>query len=144
MAPVHSVLRLQKFGSQAVLQPFEGDEVAGPALLVDLDTGTAQLSPRERVEGSYTLVYGVVGVVQLRGGYALLVITAGEKVARLRGGAVWKVTKTALVISDNVKRSKYPFEDKKYVDGTRVWLPSWDPMSYCACRLGPRASYWFQ
>ena len=77
----YPVQRMQRLGSMVVLQPVWHNEVAGPSLSVDLQTGSAALAPdHPAVLRDYTLTFGVLGLARLPAGPALVVITGVEEV----------------------------------------------------------------
>jgi hypothetical protein len=81
----YPALRLQRLGSVAVVQPVWDGGAPLPALTVDLETGTLAASEHPQVQTNYTPCFGVLGMLRLEGGPALVVIT-GVTAVRARTG----------------------------------------------------------
>lgn len=99
-------MRLQRLGSIAVVQPVWQGEVAGPSLTVDLETGTLALAEHPKVEKGYVDVFGVLGLARLEAGPALVVVTAIEQVAMLRGYPLYRVAATEVLADSRNGRWK--------------------------------------
>ena len=81
---VHSVLRVRQDGALVLVQPWEGDEVAGPSLTIDLSTGHIKLMDMPAFQTKYADAFGVAGLAQLVDSYALVLLTGGEAVSTYR------------------------------------------------------------
>ena len=77
---VYPAMRLQRLGSIAVVQPVAHGEVVGLSLTCDLETGSLALSEHPKVDKGYTPVFGVLGLLKLDAGPALVVVTGVEEV----------------------------------------------------------------
>jgi hypothetical protein len=103
---LYPTMRLQRLGSIAVVQPVWQGEVAGPSLTVDLETGTLALAEHPKVDKGYVDVFGVLGLARLEAGPALVVITAVEQVATLRGYPLYRVAATEVLADSRNGRWK--------------------------------------
>ena len=66
------LLRLQRLGSIAIVQPVWEGEVAGPSLTCDLETGTIALAEHPPIDKNYTNIFGVIGLARFEAGPALI------------------------------------------------------------------------
>ena len=88
------VLRMRKHGNFVVIQPWWQGSVADKSLTCDLETGTICSDDHPPIETGFTRIFGVLGVVNFDSGPALIVISAVEEVAELRGHPLLRVTGT--------------------------------------------------
>ncbi|CAL8466862.1 g6398 [Coccomyxa elongata] len=119
----NSELLLQRMGASLVfIQPAKNGKPLGPSLMVELQSGTVGMAehsmPLHEVGGQGTpdKILGIIGLAKLVSCSVLAVITHAEKVADLRGHAVFKVTGTRLIES-GTSSSK---DDPKYIDLLRT------------------------
>ncbi|EFN52170.1 hypothetical protein CHLNCDRAFT_59012 [Chlorella variabilis] len=110
---LHTTMRLQRLGSIVVIQPSWRGEVAGPSLTCDLETGTLALAEHPKVDKGYTEVFGVLGIARLEAGPALVVITAVEEAAMLRGHPLYRVT--AVEVLADTRNGKWKSSDHRFL-----------------------------
>lgn len=125
---LYPTLHMQRLGSIVFIQAFNDDtkdELAGPALTCDLETGTLALAQLPQVEVSSVPVYGVLGMAKLDAGPALVVITGIEQAATLRGQPLYKITATQ-VLTDS-QNGRWTAEDRKLLSLLKSGV---DPRQY--------------
>lgn len=93
----YPILRMQRFGDIAVLQPWWKGKSVGQCLSCDLSSGTLQIVDQEDIINSYTEVFGVVGFSRLKHSSSLIVVTDAREVGVLRGFPVFLVAKTQVL-----------------------------------------------
>lgn len=120
-----STMRMKRLGSIVVIQPFHNNAVAGAALTCDLETGTLSISDVPAIESEYTTVYGVLGLLKVDAGPALVVITSIEQAATLRNKPLYKITATQ-VLTDKRSR-KWTSADNTFLDLLQAGV---DPKKY--------------
>lgn len=77
---LYSVLRIRQDGPLVVIQPWEGDKMAGKSLTVDLSNGKVRLAHVPEMRTRYKDAFGVAGLTKLVDSYALVLLTGGEAV----------------------------------------------------------------
>ena len=112
------VLRMQRLASIVVIQPQRGGEVAGPSLSCDLETGTLALAEHPRITKDFVPVFGVLGLAQLEAGPVLVVVTAVEEAARLRGHPLLRVAATQALA--DTANGKWKPADRRFLDLLRA------------------------
>lgn len=82
-AGIYPQLHLQRVGSLVLIQPSKDGKAAGPSLTVELTSGTVGLTehslPLQGQKGT-TPIAGVLGLLKLKQGSALAVITGTKQV----------------------------------------------------------------
>lgn len=80
MTDVYRTLRMQRLGSIVIVQPFDGDKMAGQSLTCDLRTGTVALAEHHPIERDYTTILGVLGLFRMHKSTVFVVIDKAEEV----------------------------------------------------------------
>jgi len=109
---LHQEMYLQQLAGLIRVQGCENGQPSGPALAIDLKSGsvgTVDASRPLAEESGARRVYGVIGLQQLAAGYALAVVTAVKQVAILRGHPIFQVTGTQVFASEDMH-----VDDEKY------------------------------
>lgn len=122
---VYPVLCMQRLGSIVVIQPQRAGEVAGQSLTCDLETGTLALAEHPLIDTNFVPIFGVLGLATLDAGPALVVVTAVQQVARVRGHPLLRVAATE-VLADFSNR-KWKAADRRFLELLRVGT---DPRQY--------------
>ncbi|KAL6785044.1 TEF21 [Auxenochlorella protothecoides x Auxenochlorella symbiontica] len=120
----YPALRLQRLGSVAVVQPVWESGEPLPALTVDLETGSLAASEHPHVTSDFVPCFGVLGMLRLEGGPALVVITGVSAAGIVREHLVLKVTSTKVLYDTSHKWSK---SDKKLL---KLLAAGVDPKQY--------------
>lgn len=105
---LYSVLRVRQDGPLVVLQPWEGDKMAGKSLTVDLSNGKVRLADVPEMRTRYKDAFGVAGLAKLVDSYALVLLTGGEAVAKLRGSVVWRLKESAIMTNTDEMKKTHP------------------------------------
>ena len=83
---LHTDLVLHQFGNLVRVQPQKNGNPDGPALAIELKSGTVGFMdssvPLSKEKGSRK-IFGIIGLQQLAGGSAIAVITGAKQVTRL-------------------------------------------------------------
>jgi phosphatidylinositol 4-phosphatase len=93
----YPALRMQRLGHIVVIQPWWQGSVAGLSLTCDLEAGTTVQAEHPPIEKNFTPVFGVLGMLRLESGPALVVISAVEEVAKLRGHPLLRIMHTQIL-----------------------------------------------
>lgn len=112
---IYPVLRMQRKGDMLLFQPWWQDEVVGDALVIDLEKGSHSLSKQPAIENDYSVVYGILGMVELTHDLiAVVTVTQVETVANLRGHPLLEVKATKVLMSHQAEMKKKT-KAEKYV-----------------------------
>lgn len=105
-AVLYRNMRARVLGDLAIFQAYYLNTAIGQCLLVNLKTGGVTLCEEiQQLDKDYLSVYGILGVLHLTAGAAVAVITAADKVAKLCGAEVHRVTGTQVLTAADSKPS---------------------------------------
>ena len=103
---IYPVLRMQRKGDMVLFQPWWQEEVVGDALVIDLEKGSHSLSEQPAMENDYSVVYGILGIIELSHDLiAVVTVTQVETVASLRGHPLLEIKATEVLVSHKAEKN---------------------------------------
>ena len=97
---LHRALRVRQDGPLVIIQPWEGDKMAGKSLTVDLSNASIRLSHVPEMRTRYKDAFGVAGLAKLVDSYALVMLTGGEAVRLFPSCNIHKLTRHMRLCQD--------------------------------------------
>lgn len=97
----YPIIRIKRVGNIVLMQPWWKGKKVDRCLSCDLTSGSLRFLDGEDVTGTYSEVFGVVGMIKMKTSSAIIFVTDAKEVAVVRSFPVFLITQTCVFYSSS-------------------------------------------